>query len=178
MKFPLLLGFPSALRACLLAVLLVLSGVVRADALSEAQQLLDQHRAAEALGRVNAALAADGRNPRLRFLRGLILTELGRPDEAISVFQQLTVDYPELAEPYNNLAVLQARAGRLDEARAALEMAVRMQPKNAMAFENLGDVYLRLAGQAYDQASQINPRAPGLRAKLKLLKELPPSAAR
>lgn len=161
-----------------LAVALLAAGPAWADALGDAQRLLDQRRLPEALGRVDAALAPNPRDPRGRFLRGLILTEMNRRDEAITVFQQLTVDYPELAEPYNNLAVLQAQQGHLDQARGALEMAVRMQPKNAMAHENLGDVYVRLAGQAYEQASQINPRSATLQAKLKLLRDLSPPAGR
>jgi tetratricopeptide (TPR) repeat protein len=40
------------------------------------------------------------------------------------VFTKLTDDYPELPEPYNNLAVLYAAAGQYDKARAALEMAI------------------------------------------------------
>jgi tetratricopeptide (TPR) repeat protein len=164
-------------RLWLVAVLVALSGPAWADAVGEAQRLLEQRRLPEALGRVDAALAANARDPRGRFLRGLILTEMGRRDEAVGVFQQLTVDFPELAEPYNNLAVLHAQQGRLDQARAALELAVRLQPKNAMAFENLGDVYVRLAGQAYDQASQINPRAASVQTKLKLLRELAPPAS-
>lgn len=159
----------------LAASLLVLAHSAWADALGEAQRLLEQRRLPEALTQVEAALAGNPREPRGRFVKGLILTEMSRRDEAIAVFQQLTIDYPELPEPYNNLAVLQAQQGRLDQARAALEMAVRMQPRNAMAHENLGDVYLRLAIQAFDQANQLNPRAGGVQAKLKMLRELAPN---
>lgn len=164
------------LRPWLMAALIAMASPAWADALGDAQRLLEQHRLPEALVRVDAALAANGRDPRGRFLRGLILTEMGRRDDAIAVFQQLTLDFPELAEPYNNLAVLEAQQGRFDQARAALELAVRLQPKNAMAHENLGDVYVRLARRAYDQASQIDPRSAGVQAKLKLLQELAPSA--
>lgn len=167
-----------ALATLLLACLLGLTAPAIADDLGDAQRLLEQRRLPEALARVDAALATKGRDPKARFLRGLILTELGRQDDAVAVFQQLTVDYPELAEPYNNLAVLHAQAGRFDQARAALELAVRLQPKNALAFENLGDVYARLASQAYDQASQLNPRAAGVQAKAKLLRELAPPTGR
>ena len=66
---------------------------------------------------------------------------------------QLTRDYPELAEPYNNLAVLHAASGHLEKAREALETALRLDPGYATARENLGDVYLRLAASAYEQAA-------------------------
>jgi tetratricopeptide (TPR) repeat protein len=79
--------------------------------------------------------------------------------EAIAVFTKLTEDYPELPEPYNNLAVLYAADGQYDKARAALEMAMRTNPTYATAHENLGDVYAKLASQAYDKALQIDPGA-------------------
>lgn len=167
----------AAALAWLTATLLTLASPAWADALGDAQRLLAQHRLPEALAQADAAVAANGREPRARFLRGLILTEMGRRDEAIGVFQQLTLDFPELAEPYNNLAVLQAQQGRFEQARAALELAVRLQPKNAMAYRNLGDVHLQLARQAYEQASHIDPRAAGVEAKLKALQDLAPNAA-
>ena len=76
-----------------------------------------------------------------RFLKGQILTEMNKPADAIAVFTKLTEDYPELPEPYNNLAVLYAQQKQYDKARTALEMAIRTHPSYAIAYENLGDVY-------------------------------------
>jgi len=58
-----------------------------------------------------------------RFSRGLVLVKLSRTDEAIKVFADLTRDYPQLPEPYNNLAVLYAQKGDYEKARDALEAA-------------------------------------------------------
>lgn len=85
----------------------------------------------------------------------MILSEQGKTTDAINVFQKLTEDYPELPEPYNNLAVLHASAGNYDKARVALERAIRTNPTYATAHENLGDVYAKLASQSYDKAMQL-----------------------
>ena len=86
----------------------------------------------------------------------MILTEQNKTDDAIKVFTELTEDYPELPEPYNNLAVLYATQGEYDKARKALEMAIRTHPSYAIAHENLGDIYATLASQAYDKALQLD----------------------
>ena len=91
----------------------------------------------------------------MRFLKGVMLAESQRTAEAIVVFTLLNEDYPELAEPYNNLAVLYASQAQYEKARAALEAAMRGNPGYATAYENIGDVYARLAAQAYASALQL-----------------------
>ena len=86
----------------------------------------------------------------------MIQRESGKPTDAIATFTKLTEDYPELPEPYNNLAVLYAGQSQFDKARAALEMAIRTNPSYATAHENLGDVYAKLASQAYNKALQLD----------------------
>ena len=112
----------------------------------------------------------------MRFIKGMILSEQGKSTEAINVFQKLTEDYPELPEPYNNLAVLHASAGNYDKARVALERAIRTNPAYATAHENLGDVYAKLASQSYDKAMQLaDPnQQPPQKAKLAMVRTLTP----
>lgn len=140
---------------------------------------LQRVQALQAAGKPDAALKlADEtltRNPRdaqMRFVRGVLLMELQRPADAREVFRQLTEDFPELPEPYNNLAVLYASDGQLDNARAALEMALRAAPGHSTALENLGDVYLQMAADAYERASKAEPSNRQARAKLVLAREL------
>ena len=90
------------------------------------------------------------------------------------MFTELTEEYPELPEPYNNLAVLYAGQGDYDKARKALEMAIRTHPSYAVAHENLGDIYATLASQAYDKALQLDNNNVTARKKLALIKELLP----
>jgi tetratricopeptide (TPR) repeat protein len=85
------------------------------------------------------------------------MASLGRSSDAIAVFTALTADFPNLAEPYNNLAVLHAAARDYDRARVALEKAIRVAPDYATAHENLGDLYLQLANQAYAKVVQLAP---------------------
>jgi tetratricopeptide (TPR) repeat protein len=155
-----------------LAALLFASGPARADDVQEASKLLRSGQHQQALERVNKALAAKPKDPQARFLKGLIYAELGNPKEASDIFLKLTQDYPDLPEPYNNLAVIYAAQGQYDKARAALEQSIRTHPSYATAYENLGDVYAKLASQAYDKALQIDSANAAAKNKLALVRDL------
>ena len=143
------------LRLVVLATILA-APAAYADDYADVGQLLRSGKQTEALAKADAYLATNPRDPQMRFIKGVILTDSGKTDDAIATFTQLTQDYPELPEPYNNLAVLYAARGQFDKARAALEMAVRTNPSYAIAYENLGDVYARLAAQSYAKAVQLD----------------------
>lgn len=143
-----------------------------ADDASDIGKLLRSGQIAQAMQKVDIALAARPKDAQMRFLKGLILTEQNKQTEAIAVFSKLTDDYPELPEPYNNLAVLFASSGQYDKARAALEMAIRTNPTYGTAHENLGDVYAKLASQAYDKALQLDTNNSGAKLKLTMVKNL------
>ena len=144
----------------------------RADDLQDAGQLLRSGQHQQALERVNRVLAAKPRDAQARFLKGLILTEQGKQPEAIDVFTKLTQDHPNLPEPYNNLAVIYASQGQYEKARAALEQSIRTHPSYATAYEILGDVYAKLASQAYGKALQLDASNTGAQNKLSLVREL------
>jgi len=143
-----------------------------ADDLREAQRLYQQGKFAPSLEKVDAFLRAQPRDPQGRFLRGLLLTEQKRVPEAIQVFTGLTEDFPELPEPYNNLAVLYASQGNYDKAKSALELAIHTHPSYATAHENLGDIYAQLASRAYDRALALDKNNTAAQTKLALVKEL------
>jgi tetratricopeptide (TPR) repeat protein len=105
-----------------------------------------------ALADLDRRIASNPRDVQAKFKRGTVLAHLGRDDDAIRQFVELTEAYPELPEPYNNLAALYAKHGRYEDARAALETAVKANPSFGLAYENLGDLYLRLAAEAYKRA--------------------------
>lgn len=134
------------------------SQLVRAGKLAEAQALADRH------------LAAKPRDPQMRFIKGGIQRDSGQLEDAIATYTQLTEDYPELPEPYNNLAVIHASLGQNEKARAALEMAVRANPAYATAHENLGDIYAKLACQAYNKALQIDGNNTAVKSKLAVMR--------
>jgi Flp pilus assembly protein TadD/ketosteroid isomerase-like protein len=139
---------------------------------AEVNRLLRSGQLAEALAKADQYLVGKARDPQMRFLKGVILTESGKTQDAIATFSKLTEDYPELPEPYNNLAVLYAGQSQFDKARAALEMAIRTNPSYATAHENLGDVYAKLASQAYSKALQLDGTNPAVAPKLSLIRNL------
>lgn len=156
--------------ACLFA--LFAATAAHADEYDDVNALLRSGKLAEALSKADQYLAAKPRGPQMRFIKGVIQTEAGKVADAIATFTQITQDYPELPEPYNNLAVLYAGQSQFDKARAALEMAIRTNPSYATAHENLGDVYAKLASQAYSKALQLDGGNAGVQPKLALIRTL------
>ena len=150
----------------------------RADELQDIQALVKQGNHAQALDRVNSYLASRPKDAQGRFLKGVILTEQNKSAEAIKVFTALTEDYPELPEPYNNLAVLYASQQQYDKSRQSLELAIQTHPSYATAHENLGDIYAKMASQAYDRALQLDKSNTAAQTKLSLIKEIFPVNSR
>jgi Flp pilus assembly protein TadD len=131
-----------------------------ANDLASAQRLWLAGQKTQAVEQVEQALARTPDDLQLRFALGVMKMELGDRTQARNIFTRLTQDFPDLADPYNNLAVLHAAAGELDAAKAALDQALRVQPDHAQAQENLGDVLVRLALRAYQHAQKVSV-APG-----------------
>jgi tetratricopeptide (TPR) repeat protein len=168
--------FPIRRLVCIVgafaAVLATVPAAAQGNELQNADQLFRQGQLERALEQVDAHLKNNPRDARGRFLKGLILTEQRKPNDAIKVFTELTQEFPELPEPYNNLAVLYASQGQYEKARSALEMAIRTHPSYATAHENLGDIYAKLASQAYDKALQLDKANAPLQTKLNLIKDI------
>ncbi|MGB7183395.1 MAG: tetratricopeptide repeat protein [Burkholderiaceae bacterium] len=141
---------------------------VRAQALEIAKirELQQLRRREEALRAARRAVRKFPENTQLRFLLGVTLSEAGNPQDAIETFERLNLDHPELAEPYNNLAVLHAANGDLDAARDALVAAIRVAPNYPLALQNLGDVYLRMAERSYQRAVESKGATVALKRKL------------
>jgi Flp pilus assembly protein TadD len=162
----------SLLRVFPALVLALAMGAAHADDYGDVNALLRQGKADEALAKADAYISGKPRDPQMRFLRGVILTEQGKQADAVTAFTQLTQDYPELPEPYNNLAALYAAQNQFDKARAALEMAVKLNPDYATAHENLGDVYVRLAAESYSRAKQLEAGNATVPPKLALIRQM------
>lgn len=119
-----------------------------------------------ALPELDARIASNPRDAQAKFKRGTVLAHLNRDDDAIAQFIELTQAYPELPEPYNNLAALYAKEGRYEEARVALETAVKANPGYGLAYENLGDLYLRLSAEAYKRAQRLGSTSGATKTRL------------
>jgi Flp pilus assembly protein TadD/ketosteroid isomerase-like protein len=161
----------TAIRALFVAAVLS-AGSAWADDYADVSKLMRAGQYAEAMTKSDQYLATKPKDPQMRFLKGVIQTETGKTNDAIATFNQITQDYPELPEPYNNLAVLYAGQSQFDKARSALEMAIRTNPSYATAHENLGDVYAKLASQAYSKALQLDGGNAGVQPKLALIRTL------
>lgn len=161
-------------------VLSVATMLAHADEVAEVNQLVKAGQATEAMAKLEQFLAFKPKDPQLRFLKGVMLADSKRTADAMAIFTSLNEDYPELPEPYNNLAVLHASLGNYEKARAALETAVRGNPNYATAWENLGDVHARLAAQAYSRALAVDATNTALPPKIAQLGALftarPPAA--
>lgn len=151
---------------------LFLAAPASANTVEEASQSLKSGDHAKALEQINRFLANKPKDTQGRFIKGLILTGLNKPTDAIAVFKKLTEDHPELPEPYNNLAVIYAQQKQYDKAKEALEQAIRTHPAYATAHENLGDIYSRLASQAYGKALQIDGSNASAQTKLAMISDL------
>ena len=163
-------NFALGLLVC--AALALPTSIVFADELSEVTRLHHAGQSAAALERADRALVAQPKDAQMRFLKSVVLADMGRSAESAVLLQQLTQDYPELSEPHNNLAALHAATGEYAKARAELEESLRLNPGYATAQENLGDVYAMLAGQAYAQALRLEPGNSALPRKLELVRQL------
>lgn len=168
--------------ACALVALVALAAgaafPARADDAADVRFLLGRGEAAAALARADSALAAQARDLPLRFLRGVALMDLGRNAEALAHFETMCQEYPDLPDPWNNVALLQVRAGHLEAARVALENALRADPSHRTARANLGLVHLMLAAQAWEQLANSGPVDPSLMRRLEAVRALLAGATR
>ncbi|MCU0951810.1 MAG: tetratricopeptide repeat protein [Burkholderiaceae bacterium] len=152
----------------------VLTPAQEPPAATEAQEIEKLVRAREfdaALKRADALLARSPRNAQVRFLRAVALSETGRSSDAIGALEAMTQEFPELPEPYNNLAVLHAAAGRYDLARTLLLRAIEVAPNYVTAQENLGDLHVAIAADVYARALTLDPTNAALKTKLQTARD-------
>ena len=68
--------------------------------------------------------------------------------------------------------MLYSSKGQFEKARVALELAIQTHPSYSTAHENLGDIYAKLASQAYDKALQLDKGNGMVATKLNLVRDL------
>jgi tetratricopeptide (TPR) repeat protein len=139
---------------------------------AEIQRLIQQGSFEKALVLTEEQLSINPDNVQTLFLKGLILARMDRLKESEAVFIGLTEKHPELPEPYNNLAVVYAASGDYDKAEEALRMAINTHPSYATAHENLGDIYAKMASQAYNNALELDSTNQETKEKLSMISDL------
>jgi tetratricopeptide (TPR) repeat protein len=137
---------------------------------NDVRKLLRQAKYPQALLLVNKGLANNPRDPQMRFWQGFLFEQLNQPDMAQQVYLDLTREYPELAEPHNNLGVIYAAKGDYPNAKASLDAALRANPNYAAAHENMGDLLVNMARQSYERSLSIDPKQRGIALKIERLK--------
>ena len=147
----------------------MMSKIVISTPHNDVRKLLRQAKYPQALLLVNKGLATNPRDPQMQFWQGFIFEQLGQPDMAMQVYLNLTREYPELAEPFNNLGVIYASKGDYPNAKAALDNALRANPRYAAAQENMGDLLVNMARQSYEQSLVIEPKQRGIAQKIERL---------
>jgi tetratricopeptide (TPR) repeat protein len=168
---------PALLRTLALAFALVALPCFAFDEpnlLKDVPKLISTGKLDDAERIVDRVIAADPKSAAARFQKSILLNERGKTDEAIKLLQELTAEYPELPEPYNNLGVLYAAKGRYDDARFAFESAIRADPGGVspLTYENLGDLFLKLADQEYEKGMKLDPKNQALQTKRNTIKGL------
>lgn len=155
------MNLPFRIILTLLLSSLPLTSLQADNTLESAYTLFASNKIAEAEQRVEVFLKQQPGNPAARFLKGRILGKQGKVKQAIAIYQQLSSEHPELPEPYNNLAALYASQGNYQKARDALLSAINTHPSYAAAYENLGNIYSKMAIIAYNRALEFDkPQKP------------------
>ncbi|HLH57435.1 MAG TPA: tetratricopeptide repeat protein [Verrucomicrobiae bacterium] len=114
---------------------------------------------------VDFQLQRDPHNARARSELGFLEWTDGQLDKAIDSFREACTDDPAFDQPHYYLGVLYRTKNRLVAARAELEAAVRLNPKNAKAYGNLSYVFIGLgsldrAERSIRQALKLDPKDP------------------
>ena len=135
---------------------------------SDVEKLVKAKKYPEAIDLIDQRLKKTPGNVQLRYVKARMQIEMRQWEAAKKTLIEITQQFPELPEPYNNLAALAANQGNWIEARDYLELALKLRPSYTVASANLGEVYIRLGAQAYDNAAKdaaLNQRQYSNRAK-------------
>ena len=139
------------------SILLMFTNILIAESnIEKIKLLLKQGKYENAESIIKETIEYNLNNPEILFYRGIIQTNLGKTNQAIDTFRDLTERFPELPEPFNNLAVLYAEKGQFRLAKEILEQAIKTNPSYLTAHINLGDIFTKMASEAYNKALEID----------------------
>ena len=132
--------------------LAVLPAQAASDSLAAARSLLDGGHEREAVSMLQRMVHQSDSEYQAWFLLGVAYARQQQYHEAIEAFRKVSSLRPDLAEPHNNLAVIYNELGDLRAAVSELEVSLAKNPNYSTAQENLGDLYVKLALQAYEKS--------------------------
>ena len=141
-------------------------------------QLIKEGKKSEALVYINNYLKGNPNDPQMLFWKAKILNDSYiaiEKEEGFQLYITLSDNYPELAEPHNNLGVIYAAQGDYSKAMHYFELALRANPTYSIASENLADLYAQLAATHYKNAVEYDPSNKSARTKLEKINAKPVS---
>ena len=118
---------------------------------------------AEAADLARAVLQRFGPDLNALMVLAAVRTQAGDPPGAIEFYERARALAPDHVHLLVNLAAAYRAAARLPEARRALESALQVEPRFAIAHNNLGNVLTDLGERAaavssYERAAALDPR--------------------
>lgn len=125
-----------------------------------------------ALLKLDQLLTKNPKNFEGRLLRGIILGQQGKTEEAITLFTQLSKENPKSPIPLNNLAVIYAGQKDYAKALSTLEAVKALDGNYPIVHLNIGDIYVEMAADAYNQLLQIKPDFKPAQAKLGMVNKI------
>lgn len=156
-------------------IIIVAAGSIGAQDLTELdtiQRLASQGQWQTAMEKLDKRIATNSNDFESRFLKGLLLWQQSDTAGAREIFFDIAQQLPQLPEAHNNLAAIYTAEGEYELARQTLLNAISNTPDYSEAKSNLGDLYVKLAVDAYQEALDLNPGDAVSEAKLKLLEQM------
>ena len=156
-----------------LSLLVLMWSWARADVYTEVNDKITAGQLQTAQSMITRHLQKQPSDPQMRLMQSQIQAAQGQTALAQETLEALTQEFPELPEPYNNLAALYAQQHAFEKALNSLAQAIRARPDYALALENMGDVHVALARQSYLKSKALPSQNPlmslRLDTKIKLL---------
>jgi tetratricopeptide (TPR) repeat protein len=138
-----------------------------ANALKDAESLLQKQQYAQAEEKLQALIAAQSENPQAWFDLGFAQSHQGKTAEAITSYKKATQLDPKWFEAQQNLGLALAKSGDLSAAATALKIAVTLKPTVggqqalAAAWVSLAQVTEKSQPQeslaAYQKSAELDP---------------------
>ena len=141
---------------------------------AKVENMAKNGQATEALALLETRLTQAPNDAKASYLKGLILMQLGRRENAEAWFLGMRQQFPKLPQPYNALAVIYQAQGKLIEAELILRELSQAHPEQKNVHRNRGEIYLQLAQSAFEKAHQQNPDDAMINKRLEALSKLLP----
>lgn len=130
--------------------------------ISLATAKIQQGRFDEAVAICREGISHNPEKPQLYSNLGLALLQMEKIDEAVTELET-AVKFGGDSMAYNNLALAVSSKGNYNAALEYYRKAIRLDPKNAEGYYNLGNLYLTIgkpdkAAEEYKQAILLNPK--------------------